>query len=296
MVLDYKLCPRRLAGPTDGEGNRISGFLISKATGTSQDVIFTNEPCVLYPELSILSGQSFGSIVLAAGDQGCHKRLLPPETEFLFLQTDGAGAFKLGSLPNLPIPDPLAVTNFTATNASITNLTATAITSPLMAGTILKTIGLNASNQFVTGTLTGQSKAVFYESGTSVSAGTPNAGLNLNDLCIIGNELYDPDNISQVNNQNTIRINETGSYEIEWQGLFGLTGTTQSPAVYLRVNGTVVNQGGRAMHTGGVVVSPFHWSHVQDLTNGDLITLQVGGTSATNVNLTDVRLILSKFK
>jgi hypothetical protein len=287
----------------------INGLLVITGSGQNASVGITNQPSVLYPALVVAAGQSFGALVIASGPGGLHQTITPPMTANLVLQTDGAGNLQFEPVVT-SVPDPLSIGTLNLATALNVNAPATfngTITSALVAGVISKAIGLDASNKFVTGVLTTNSKAWYYEAATAVSTAYPNLGLVNGQYCTIGNRLYDADGLINIQSGTTLALNLAGAYQIDWTGAFSnpLTGTAY-PGISLVINGTVVNPGQQGLASGGATLigntTLISGTHIYAGAVNDAIQLQVinptAGSSSTltGLNLRNVAMTITKFK
>lgn len=220
-VRDYKFCDRRL--------QNAPGVLVNRVTGSGQsNIVWTVDPCIPSTEYEVEAGDTISHLLVALGDQGCYRRLKPAVgSDGLYLKSIG-GQWVVDELDTATIPDPLTLQQLIVQNsATINDLTVgDALTfTALATGTIVATVGLDAGGNLVkqtSGTSSLAMKvALYYESSSLVASSTPNDPINKNAYAIIGNEIFDTDNLATVSNQQTIRIDVTGKYFIWWGGHFG---------------------------------------------------------------------------
>lgn len=321
VVTDANLCPRRLTPNYDGSGNVVSGFLVYQGNGNVATVEVTNQPAVSYPVLSLTSGESFGKIVVVSGSTGLHYQVNPPGAANLFLQTDGAGGLEFAAPPTATVPDPLSIGTLnlsTALNASCpVSITGTITATGIAAGSVVNFVGLNSSNQLVTGTFSGISMSMFSDQTGPTDTTYPNAVLLANGNCIFRAQTYSDDNIAAFGLDTTsIKILETGKYRVDWQGMFGpqtTAGGRFSPSLQLQKNSAPVAngmQGGIVASTneGGVIVyesSAVTGVWVGSLNVNDILQLTaivpsyIGGPAPSvpvyGLNLRTVGVTLTKF-
>lgn len=293
--LDYKMCQRRLQNS--------AGVLNSRVNGSGAfSIIWTDEPYVLYPELQVGEDEQFTGLVAAVGSNGVHRRIVP--TFEGFLRSDASGNFFVGDAPVATVPDPLTLTTLNASNATISTLTlsGTATLSALPSDTIVSSIGLNGANQLVKGSSPTISVALYSESTPITSASQPNA--TPIGYLVIGNEILDPDDIAEVQDSQTIKIKQTGSYLLNWGCQFGPRGvggaTLYYPGAYLEVNGSVVSYGNGRKGGGQNATTGFEHSgiHAMTLNANDLVKIKLsytGATPAGNSGIYDTKVLLQKY-
>jgi hypothetical protein len=291
--------------------NVLNGLLMVQQDPVSgaqtPNVVWTQQPAIPYPTLAITANASFSSFVVATGATGLHYRLTPPATANLALQTDGVGGFKLAAFPLTNIPDPLTIGTITANTAIVCNglLTLGNVNgAAIPSGTIASAIGLSATNTLVKGSPSVQSaKAMYYEDTVRDNTQTnfPNQNLVANGNCYIGNELSDASGLAHVQDSFTIKIDQAGSYQIDWAGVFGkpIVNSASSPAVWLYINGVCKNAGagGLSVNYTYQVGATTVGSHLTSLNVGDLISLKISSTAATVVGcqLRNLQLILTRY-
>lgn len=261
--LDYQFCPGRLPSAT--------GLLNSIQNGSGNYSLAFSDTPKLNPEtVTAAENITFGNFFVLGSDNRM-RQLEAPNTPSLFLQTNASGEVIFGAAPAATVPDPLNVNDLTVANqATIENLevNGTVEVNNLSAGTAVSLIGLNASNQFITQTLSqGLSISMFFESPTSPGSGTPpNKSKTSGQYLVIGNRLFDSgqDNIA-VSTSEALTVQDAGNYLIYWQAQFRAGGAaTAKFGVWLEVNGTVVNLGNGRTDSEVTGV---------DVNNGDMMAL-----------------------
>lgn len=293
IVADSNLCPRRLLPQRDGSGNVVSGLVACIGSGQNAGIVMTNQPEVLFPLTAPTAGQSFGDLVLASGSTGAMFRLQAPATAGLFLQTDGTGLTEFGNPPSATVPNPLTTGTINVTTAL--NVTGTsdltgAITLGVPSTGMVQLLGLNSSQEIVTTGPVINSKAIYGESYPfAPTTSYPNSGIANNANPWIGSgagTTTDPDGIVSITNTTTLAVVNTGWYEIDWQGCFGLSNFTTTNTynaileLWLIVGGNVVNYGtqGAVGYEGcgpGNQQVQVHGNHLMQMNAGTTIQLQV---------------------
>lgn len=303
-VLDYALCPKRLSTP---EQNSI---LVGQRTGSGQlQVFWTNTPCVTPTALTVQDGVGFAGLLASMGDAGCWRSLTPDANATGWLRAFN-GEFILAELPTSNIPDPLQVEDLTVTDdATIKDLTIATGGSfcfPSVAeGTITTPIGLNASGCMVKQTSgsgsnpLGISIAEFYENPTETSTATPNTTVSNGQSAQIGNEIYDPDNIAQVNSTTSVKVLSAGRYSVRWFGLFAEGVSSRLVNLDLFVNGSRVAFGTGSGRIANSAVANRSASvsgeYVQALAANDILTLVVSSDGSGDNNLQKAKLVLTRW-
>lgn len=314
IVADSNLCPRRLLPMRDSNGNVVNGLIVVTGTGQVAAVFQTNQPEVAYPETALAADQSFGELVIASGVTGKHFRVAPPGAADLFLQTDGAGMVMFGAPPTATVPDPLDIHTLnidTALNVAGAVAINGTIALTIPTGTIANLLGLDGSNNVVSGSVQLVDKAWFFEAASRTSTSYPNTSLTNGGVPTIGFSLFAGNGNAIVNSGTSIKIVNTGSYQIDWTGAFGVPASAgnQFPGLSLVRNGTIVNPGQRGLFTQvgagsgtGNSTSTICGSHVAAFNANDVLNLQVvnptnGSISGTPaLNLRDVGVIVTRFK
>lgn len=316
IVADSNLCPRRLLPVRDVSGNVVGGFIVYAGTGQQESVISTNQPSVPVPGVAVAAAQSFGSLLLCTGTAGLFQTLNPPATSNLFLQTDGAGGLELAAPPIASVPDPLTIGTINVnTLLNVTgNMDLTGVlNSAVAAGTITRLLGLDVSNNMVSGTVSLISKALWYESSPLYSAtpSYPNTSL-LTGSPFIAGYINDVDGITAYVSPGTaLSVVGNGTYQIDWRGSFvyGNNSSICDLGLTLLINGAPANYGVQGAvqqgRSGGnnqatAVVSG---SHIQQLNAGTTISLSIRASQlnssaapGTGYNLRGVEIIITKFK
>lgn len=303
-VLDYALCPKRLETPAQ------NSLLVGQVTGSGTlKVFWTNEICVAPPELQIADGVGFNGINASMGDAGCWRRLNPDINAVGWLRAFN-GEWILSDLPTSNIPDPLEVEDLTVTdtatikNVSIPNGGSFCFPS-VATGTITTPIGLNADGCLVKQTSgsgtnpLGISMAEFYENSSETAVTTPNSGITNGQSAQIGNELYDPDGIAQVNNTTSVKVLSAGRYSVRWFGNFGEDSSTRLVNLDLFVNGTRVAYGAGNNRIANAAVAnrtaTVTGEYLQELAVDDLLSLVVSSTGSGANSLQKVKLVLTRW-
>lgn len=296
-LLDYKFCDRRL--------ENVAGFLVCAfPEGGTPQIFFTPEPCIQIPELVVGLGTEISHINASLGDAGCMRRLLPSA------ETDGwlralNGHWVVSALPSENLPDPFEVENLIVTDtATIENLVvnSTLCFDSLPAGTIETFVGLNASDCLVTGTISQIEAALYYESATLTTASTPNSPIARNTSAIIGNEIFDPQNIASIVSTTRIKVDKAGSYLIFWTGFFNRNPNNDSAngemTLNLLINASNVAIGsGRSTNVNPPATAVIFGMHLATLAINDTIDIQTGPTTNVSNNLlSDVKVILVKYR
>lgn len=289
-VLDYKFCRGRL---TSG-----AGFLVSNINGSGNaGFTWTTTPQVQLSEMLATANQTFGNLVVMGSDYRW-RYLQGPASLGLFLQTDANGMLFFGDPPAATVPDPLAINDLSVANAAtINDLTTngTVTLNNIGSGTVVNLLGLDASNELVTQSLTSSlAFAMFYEESTSPSANAPNKTAANGAYLTIGNRLYDSGaNIITVTTSQALTVQVAGKYQIDFEGLCFLNANSKA-SISLEINGVIVNNAGRTdaeinqTGSGTAQVCMFSGFEARNLSANDVIKLQLGrsGTVATyNVRL-----------
>lgn len=251
-TFDYQFAEGRLATG--------AGLLVNQVDSNGNgSITWSIGPNVPFTQFNLPLNTAITGILAALGAQGSMRRLVPTADGVLFGRASD-GSWHLGAIPIATVPDPLTVNLLGATTADITTLNVTGLStfSGLAAGTITQTIGLDASNHLITGALGHPSLAMYYESTSRTSVATPNSALTQGQAVVIGNELFDPDSISHVQDSTTIVIDTAGTYRIEWTGYITPTagygaGGAKLPRLSLAKNsiGTIIAFGNRGVVPSG---------------------------------------------
>lgn len=300
-TFDYRFQVGRL------QSTGVNAFLVQKIDGSGNPVIaFENSPQITPTGYNLLLGQKFNNLLAALGSNGL-RSLVPTglsATAYLIANTDGT--WSLASAPSATVPDPLTLATLNAGSVNTSDFSATGnvITfSGLPNGTISKEIGLNSSNNLVIGTTASSGAAQYYESTSLTSVATPNSTVVTNQPVIIGNEIYDPNNLSHVQDIHTIVVDVAGQYSVRWGGTFANPGTTNhTPALYLAYNsvGNIVSNGygtNNSQNTLSSYSASGEW--LQTLAQGDKLYVLAGGSPNTGVGnsgLRNVGLILERIR
>lgn len=321
IVSDSNTCPRRLLPVYDGSGNVVSGVVAVIGSGSVAIVQVTNQPEVLYPQLNIAANESFGQLIIASGANGLHYRVNPPGAANLFLQTDGAGAIEFNGPPAATVPDPLTIGTInvdTLLNVPGNITFAGTITGSVAAGTLITLLGLNSSNQIVSGNpATGISKAIFLDEPTGyLGQSFPNLSIANNQLAqIAGSQPYATDAIAIITSAQTIEVTATGTYQVDWIGCFGASTTMggftpglqlirnsgNSALIAYGMQGAVANfQSAAPAYTG----TPVSGTWIGVLNSGDFLQIKAVAPSysggipnviSSPLNLRNVIVTLTKF-
>lgn len=252
--LDSQFCERRLL-PGDG------GYLVARETGSGGWIIgFTTEPVVPLSNFVAAQTTAFGNL-LVQGSDNIMRTLTGPAVANLYMSTNAAGQLSFGALPDATVPDPLTVgvaNVITTLNAADVNITGTVTATGLATGTLVSSIGLNASNEIIKGTPanTGSQCAMFYEAAVSPAptGNTPNVSAVSGNPLIIGNCLFDSSTVGgltptlvTVDSAVQLRCAVAGTYVIDFGGLIANTNVSAStngkPNISLSINGVIVNSG-----------------------------------------------------
>lgn len=294
-ILDYQFCPYRLQN-----GN---GFLVNQQTGSGFQMGWSTSPVPNLDTFQTVEDQNFGNIVAILAN-GQMRQLLGPATADLVPMTDAAGGVAFRALPTATIPDPLSLTTLNVTNltAGTFTLTGTMSAGGIPTGTIANQLGLDGSGNVVKGGSTsGVGVAQFFESPTSPNAGTPNANVIPGNPLVIGNLLYSfGGTFASVTNSQTITVQTTGPYELDWNGqVDGLaTAARVGAGIQLVVNGNVVNNGGCTPTTSAGsqnIMTTVAGVWAMGLTAGDQIQLRLApSATGTTINVYEVGLRLTK--
>ena len=299
--LDSQFCTRRL--------QNANGFLWYSQNGWS----VSSAPLVQLGALEVNEGDIFGQIVINRAN-GLWQKVVPATGVDGVLKADGNGSWTVEDISSsFTVPDPLTLTTLNASNVNATNLTVSGL--PTFTGladdTIVSVVGLNGANQLVKGQTQSASVAFYFENDTLTGPGTPNYNLvSQTDTCFIGNEISDPDNIGQVQDSKTIRINVAGDYIIDWRGTF--TGYTSNldasitnkyePGLWLEINGVIVNYGIKSIYQDSQKGGGVGGTHFQPgMTVGSLIRIRNNGSlnlgdNTRKTGLTNVSMMLTKIR
>lgn len=298
-VYDGQLCPRRMANA--------AGLLVNIQTGSGWQQQWTTAPNIPLGAQQAVAGQVFGNLLVQSAD-GVWRYLQGPATANLYLRTLATGQFIFEALPATSVPDPLTIGTInvtTLTVAGATTLNGAVTMAGLASGTITQPIGLNASNQMVIGAAatTGVAVAMFFESATSPSAGTPNSGATVGSYLIIGNLIFDSvlpavpgGALWTVTNSQTLTCVTAGTYVVNFEGQVGAGGSgTGKPSLGLEINGTIVSNGNTRPTTvtngqGQVAMSS---TYARRFAAGDVLKLQLQGI-AVSAQTFEVRVTLTR--
>lgn len=300
-VFDYLFNERRL---TNGVG-----FLMNRTTGggSGYAIAWTLDPAVPHTALNVALNETFNGLLAAVGSAGNYRRITP--TVQGFLQANADGTFQIVATPTATVPDPLVVTTLSATTATFTTLTVNGVPTfaALAPDTITQNIGLNAANELVIGSVAQGSVAKFHESVTENDAGQPNIALIAGDYIKYTSEIFDSDNIASPVNNEKIKIDVAGTYEVRWGVGFGpetgqQTGIEWTPRVGLEYNGSIVSYGDNRNATFSSSKSCTATGvYVADLAVNDFFQMKITGTMPTNAEGTksgvwDANLVLTRIK
>jgi hypothetical protein len=232
-TLDYAFNQRRLANPS------VPSVLFCNLTGSGQpQFTWTNSPQMLPPSLPLALQQTFTGLLAAVGPSGYWRALAP--TAPGFLACDALGNWAVQAAPMAVVPAVLNVTtSVTAPTATFTTLQVSGAPtfSGLAAGTITQNVGLNSSNQLVTGSIATGSSATYFESTTLTYAGTsPNNSITASGQpVVIGSRISDDAGLITIVNATTLQVVEAGTYVIDWSGRWGSTSTGYNPLLSLAI-------------------------------------------------------------
>lgn len=293
-VLDYKFCERRLTNAP--------GFLTANVNGSGNySLAFTNIPQVQLQDYQATANQVFGSLIVMGSDYRW-RALQGPASLGLFLQTDANGGIFFGSPPAATVPDPLAINDLNVANtATINDLTTngTLTLNNVAAGTVVKLLGLDVSNEVVLQALSaGVAASMFYENSPSPGVSAPNKAKTNGQFLVIGNRLFDSGaNLISVTTAESLTVNVAGKYLLGWVGLVRYTANGKA-SIGLTVNGVVVNIGngrtdGEILNALAQTYSNMAGLEVRSLAAGDVLQLQLAATA--NVTTYEVRLFALKF-
>jgi hypothetical protein len=295
-AFDYRNQPGQVASPS------VPSFLIASIDGNGNPVItWTNSPNVLPASYPLTLGQTFTGLLSAMGSAGQFRVMTPTGlTGTAYLTANAAGQFVLSPAPTSLVPDPLTIGTIDATNLNSNTLTIAGLITltGIAAGTVTQFIGLNASNQIVTGAGAPSGCAQYYENTSLVSTATPNSSISLGTGTVIGNEIYDPNGIAHVGNSQTVVMDKAGQFKVSWGGTWGATSGLRQPALSLAYNGTgnIVSNGysskGVTNNNSGFL-SFGEWA--QTLSIGDTLSVMPTGTfNTTSSGLTNVGLMIQQ--
>lgn len=301
MGLDNQFCKKRL--------QNANGLLWYGQNGWS----VSTAPLIPLGALEVEEGDKFRNLMICRAN-GLWQQVVVAVGVDGVLKADGNGNLSFEDVSaSFTVPDPLTLTTLNATNVNAANLTvSTAATfTGLNTDTIVSVVGLNGANQLVKGQTQSASVAFYFENDTLTGAGTPNYNLvSATDTCFIGNEISDPDNIGQVQDSKTIRINVAGDYIIDWRGTFtGYASNLDSPitnkyepGLWLEINGVIVNYGIKSIYQDSQKGGGVGGTHFQaSLTVGSLIRIRNNGSlnlgdNTRKTGLTNVSLMLTKIR
>lgn len=302
MVLDNQFCKRRLL---PGAG----GYLVATQTGSGTwFYTFTTQPQIDLSTYQAITGQIIPNLVIQGADN-IMRELLGPASANLILMTNALGQLIFTTLPTATVPDPLTVADLTVTNSF--NLTSGTISGTptftgLGTGTLSFFVGLDGSGNLIKGTpaSTGVQCAGFFESPTSPSAATPNAGVVAGGILIIGNLLFDSvggtsATLFGVTNSQTLTCLTAGVYNVDFGGQVTWdSGSQGRPAIMLLVNGVIVNNG-NARPDGAITTTQraanLWCSNLRRFAVGDTIQLQLASTASTNVSVYEARVNVTRY-
>lgn len=298
LGLDEQFCKRRLLPGT-------GGYLIARQTGSGTWVYaFSTTPVVDLEEFTAIQSQAFGQLLVQGADD-IMRAMNGPAVANLVLGTNAAGQAIWIPIPPATVPDPLTVANLTVT-------TLATIASMAISGTINFTglgtttpaflLGIDASGNLVKGdpATTGVQVASFFESPTSPSAATPNAGAAAGSLLTIGNLIYDSvlplvpgGSLFTATNSQTLTCITAGTYDVQWGGQITWdSGSSGRPAMPLLVNGITVNNG-NSRPTGVTTTqraANLWCGNPRRFAVNDTVQVQMGSGVGANTNAYEVRV------
>lgn len=297
-VLDGQFCEFRL--------QNAPGLLTARVTGSGGfQINFSTSPVTSLDSFQTTVNQNFGNFVAILAN-GTMNQLLGPATANLVPMTDASGGVAFRALPAATVPDPLTLTTINVTNltAGALTLTGTMSAAGLPSGTVVNQLGLDGSGNVVKASnSTSVAIAMFFESPTSASTATPNAGVIAGGFLTIGNLLFDSGgNIASVTDAQTIKVLVAGTaYRIDWCGQIDVLAAKRTGmTIQLVINGIIVN------NANGFPLDPLLPSsnpntaltitgmHAQALAVNDTIKLQLASASGTDIDTFQVRLVLTK--
>lgn len=296
LGLDSQFCERRLLPGT-------GGYLVARQTPNGWLIGFSTTPTVALEEFLAVQGVAFGQVLVQQSDS-VMRAMNPPVTANLVLGTNAAGQAMWIPIPAATVPDPLPVTDLIVTNlATINNLTVTGtpLFSGLGTGALVSFLGLDAANNVIKGTpaTTGVQVASFFESPTSPSAATPNAGAAAGSALTIGNLIFDSVGtpggaLWTATNSQTLTCLTAGVYVVDFGAQVTWTGGSSGQAsIQLLVNGIVVNNSnGRpdASITSTLRNANLWGQNMRRFAAGDTVQLQLGATSGANTQVYEARV------
>lgn len=305
-IYDSQFCSRRLANATS-----VGGFL----WGNQNGVQISNEPRVLLNELEVEEDQEFDGFVINTGSNGYFRKVIPASgVDGVLIASSGKLKFQDPSSSGFTVPDPLTLTqlNVSILNATTPTISGTPTFSGLNSGTVTQTIGLNASNQLVKGTVATISVAQFYESGSFASGATPNFTFpaTASSPVKVNNEISDLDGLAHSVSDTDIQIDKAGWYKIEWAAQFSATnpdggnsaGGSYYPALWLYINSILRDRGNvegyQDRNVGCLTVGCLNML----LAVGDTLQLRGNGSmrsaagSGRGTGLQGVKLTLTKYR
>lgn len=297
-ILDYKFCERRLENQT--------GFLVAnQAEGGPFQIFFTDEPCIPVPQIELGLGTEISSVLGMLGTGSCMRRLVPGAEIDGWLRALN-GVWQISALPSDNIPDPFVTENLEVTDTATINklvVQNSLCFDALAADTITDFVGLNGAGCLVKGNVSQIEAALYYESASLTSVGTPNTPIGRNVNAIIGNEIFDPQGVAHVLNTTTIEIDKAGTYLIFWTGFYDRDDASVGDSgLHLWVDtgaGAVLRaySSGRAEHVNPPNSANPLGFHLMALTAGNKINLQTSsGSNLTNNHLQDVKLLLVRYR
>lgn len=300
-AFDYRNQPGQVPSPN------VASFLVAYLDGNGNPVVqWSNSPSVLPTSYPLALNQKFTGLLDAMGSSGGMRILTPTGLSAIaYLTANPDGTWNLSPAPSSTIPDPLTIgtINANALNSVTLNIAGLSTFTGLSAGTVTQNIGLNASNQLVTGNTSVSAVAQYYENTSLVSVATPNSTVSIGTGVVIGNEIFDPNGLAHVQDAQTIVVDVKGTYLVRWGGTWGPVGAGASPrrpALSLAYNstGNIVSNGyciGGAQNTNSATVVFGEWP--QALNAGDKLFIMPTGnpnTTTGNSGLTNVGMILQR--
>ena len=213
-----------------------AGLLVNQINSSGLgNIVWSLAPQVPFTQFDLPLNLHVAGIVAALGDQGTMNRLVPTADGVLFGNA-ADGTWYLGNIPTAQVPDPLTVGTIHATDIGTVTLevSGTPTFTGLAGGTIVTNIGLDASNHLITGPAAHSSPAMYFENPSKTSGTSPNGSPTNGSPLVIGNELFDPDSIAHVQDSQTIVIDTTGTYRIDWGGYWAQGALLQTWRLRLR--------------------------------------------------------------
>lgn len=297
-AFDYRNQPGQVPSPN------VASFLVAYLDGNGNPVVqWSNSPSVLPTSYPLTLNQKFTGLLDAMGSSGGMRILTPTGLSAIaYLTANPDGTWNLSPAPSSTIPDPLTIgtINANALNSVTLNIAGLSTFTGLSAGTVTQNIGLNASNQLVTGNTSVSAVAQYYENTSLVSVATPNSTVSIGTGVVIGNEIFDSNGLAHVQDAQTIVIDVSGTYLVRWGGTWANQSPLRKPALSLAWNSTanIVSNGysiAGAQDTNSAFLSSGEWA--QPLVAGNKLFIMPTGnpnTSAGNSGLSNVGMILQR--